>query len=486
MKLMIAALATETNTFSPMPTGRLAFEAGMLTREASRKPANLFSAALHEWRQMAEERGWEVVESLTAAAQPSGITVRAVYEAFRDEILTDLETHQPDLFLISMHGAMVADGYDDCEGDMMQRARAIMGPDRVIGLELDPHNHLTRAMVDHATLIINYKEYPHVDAPDRARELFVMAADAAEGRTHPVMAMHDCRMLSIIETMKEPGQSFVQAMKDAEGKEGILSVSLTHGFPWSDVADVGAKTLVIADGDAAKAARVAKEFADRLWSIRDGLRMDYPDISSALDTVQASNQRMITLADMGDNAGGGAPADATFVLQEVLKRGLKDVALAIFWDPVLVTMCQDAGVGARMKVRLGGKVCAESGDTVDLDVIVRGIREDMTQALGETAMDMGTGVWLEAEGVHIIVSSKRTQCFSPTVFTELGLDITTLKAMIPKSTNHFYQNFARVSPQVIHVRTPGAVTPDLTIIPFTKRDGNYWPKVENPFAQEDR
>jgi microcystin degradation protein MlrC len=481
MKLLIACLATETNTFSPMPTGRRAFEAGIVSRTATRQEGNLFTAPLHEWRRMAEERGWEVVESLSAAAQPAGITTRAVYEEFRDEILQDLKTHQPDLFLISMHGAMVADGYDDCEGDMMQRARVLMGPDKVIGLEIDPHNHLTQTMIDNATLIINYKEYPHVDAPERARELFVMAADAATGKTRPVMRMHDCRMLTIIETMKEPAMSYVQSMKDAEGKDGILSVSLTHGFPWADVADVGARTLVIADGDADKAESAAKTFADKLWDIRDGLRMDYPDIPTALDMVEASNHATITLADMADNAGGGAPADSTFFLQEILKRGMTDVAHGIFWDPVLVTMCQDAGVGARMKVRLGGKICADSGDAVDLDVTVRGIRENMTQNLGETEMAMGTGVWLDADGVHLIVSSVRTQNFSPSVYTDLGIDITTMRALIPKSTNHFYQNFEKISPQVIHVRTPGAVTPDMTVIPYTKRDDNFWPKVENPF-----
>nr|WP_255455782.1 M81 family metallopeptidase [Ruegeria sp. PrR005] len=479
--MLIACLATETNTFSPMPTGRLAFEAGMVSREATRQPAMLFSAPLHEWRRMAEEKGWEVIESLTAAAQPAGPTVRAVYEGFRDEILADIERSQPDVLLMSMHGAMVADGYDDCEGDMMARARAVMGPDKVIGLELDPHNHLTQTMLDNATLIINFKEYPHVDAPERARELFVMAADAAEGKTKPVMRAQDCRMLTIIETMKEPSKTYVQAMKDAEGKDGILSVSLTHGFPWADVADVGARTLVIADGDADKAARVAKEFADKLWNIRDGLRMDYPDISEALDIVAASNHGPIALADMGDNAGGGAPADSTFFLQEILRRGMKDIAHGIFWDPVLVTMCQDAGVGARMRVRLGGKICKESGEAVDLDVTVRAIRENMTQKLGETDMPMGTGVWLDADGVHLVVSSLRTQNFSPSVYTDLGIDITQMRALIPKSTNHFYQNFERISPQVVHVRTPGTVTPDMTIIPFTKRDGNFWPKVENPF-----
>ncbi|NBT32232.1 MAG: hypothetical protein EBT13_10145 [Rhodobacteraceae bacterium] len=226
---------------------------------------------------------------------------------------------------------------------------------------------------------------------------------------------------------------------------------------------------------------MAKEFAGKLWDIRDGIKSEYPDISTALDIVAQSNQMAITLADMGDNAGGGAPADSTYFLQEILKRGIKDVALGIFWDPVLVTMCQDAGVGARMKIRLGGKICAESGEAVDLDVTVRGIRENMTQMLGDTEMPTGTGVWLDADGVHLVVATIRTQCFSPTTFTDLGIDIDTLKAMIPKSTNHFYQNFARVSPLVIHVGSPGTVTPDMTIIPFTKRDGNYWPKVENPF-----
>ncbi|MEM7303179.1 MAG: M81 family metallopeptidase [Pseudomonadota bacterium] len=482
MKVLIACLATETNTFSPMPTGRLAFEAGLVTREATRETAMLFTAPLHEWRRMAQERRWEVVESLSAAAQPAGTTVRETYESFRDEILADIEKHQPDILLLSMHGAMVADGYDDCEGDMMQRARATMGPDRTIGLELDLHNHLTQAMLDHADLIVNYKEYPHVDAPDRARELFTLAADAAEGKISPVMCAHECRMMTIIETMKDPAKGFVQAMKDAEGKDGVLSVSLTHGFPWADVADVGSKMLVITDNDKEKAAKVAEDFTRQLQGIREGLRIKFPDIPTALDMLESATKFPVTLADTGDNAGGGAPSDATFFLEEILKRGIKDVAHGIFWDPVLVTMCQDAGVGARMRVRLGGKICAESGNAIDLDVTVRAIRENMSQQLGDIDMEVGTGVWLDVDGVHLVVSSIRTQNFSPSVYTDLGIDIEAMRVLIPKSTNHFYQNFARISPQVIHVRTPGTVTPDMTIIPYTKRDDRYWPKTENPFS----
>ncbi len=481
MKLLIACLATETNTFSPIPTGQLAFEETMISRNATEQPANLFTAPLHEWRAMAEDLGWEVIESLSAAAQPAGTTIKSAYEGFRDEILNDLDTHKPDIFLISMHGAMVADGYDDCEGDMMARARSLLGADKVIGLELDPHNHLTKMMMDNASLIISYKEYPHVDAPERARELFSLAADTAAGKINPVMRAHDCRMMTIIETMKEPAKSYVQAMKDAEGKDGILSVSLTHTFPWADVADVGARTLVIADGDAGKAAQCAQAFARKLWDIREDLRITFPDIPEALDLLEAAKEFPVTLADTGDNAGGGAPSDATFFLRQILDRGVKDIAHGIFWDPVLVAMCRDAGVGARMRVRIGGKICAESGEAIDLDVTVRAIKDDMSQKIGESDMPMGTGVWLDADGVHLVISSLRTQNFSPSVYSELGMDISKLRALVPKSTNHFYQNFERISAQVIHVRTPGTVTPDMTIIPYTKRDGNYWPKVENPF-----
>ena len=482
MKVLIACLATETNSFAPIPTGRLAFESSMVTREATKLPANLFTEPLHVWRELAEARGWEVVESLSAMAQPAGPTVREIYEEYRDEILADVEKHRPDILLLSMHGAMIADGYDDCEGDTLARARAILGPDAVIGLEIDPHDHLTPEMLANATVITPYKEYPHTDAPDRARELFAMVADTAEGKINPVMRIWDTKMITMYMTPKEPMRTFVDEMMAAEGKDGLLHLGLAHGFPWGDNPHVTSKVLAITDGDAEKAAAVAEEFGRKLWDMREELRMNFPTVSEALDRVQAANAFPMTLADFADNAGGGAPADSTYVLQEVLARGMQDVALALYWDPVLIEMCRDVGVGGQMKVRVGGKISAASGDPVDLDVVVRGIKEGMFQMMGTSKMPMGTGVWLEADGVHLILSEKRTQCFNPSVFTELGLDISTLKVMVAKSSNHFYAGFAPVSTEVIHMCGPGAITPDMTIIPFTKHDGNYWPKVENPFG----
>ena len=231
MKLVIAGLATETNSFSPIPTGRLAFEDTFVSRKATDEVPNLFSAPLHEWRRMAEERGWEVVEGLSAFAQPAGPTIRKTYESYRDEILATVREAQPDILLLSMHGAMIAEGYDDCEGDLLKRSRDILGPKAVIGLEIDPHSHLTQEMLAAADLIICYKEYPHTDSPDRARELFTLAADTAVGKIKPVMRDHDCRMITMYHTTRAPMRGFVDAMQAQEGQGAVLSVSLVHGFP---------------------------------------------------------------------------------------------------------------------------------------------------------------------------------------------------------------------------------------------------------------
>lgn len=479
MKLLIAGLATETNSFSPIPTGRLAFEEGFVGKDATAREANIFSAPLHEWRRMAEEEGWEVIESLCAFAQPAGPTIRSTYEGYRDEILADVDATQPDIFLISMHGAMIAEGYDDCEGDLLARARKII-PDAVIGLEIDPHSQVTEAMLKAADLIICYKEYPHTDTPDRARELFALAAATVRGDIRPVMASHDCHMITMYHTSRAPMRGFVDEMQTREGQSGILSLSLAHCFPWADTAHTSTRMIAIVDSDEALAQKIAQEFGEKLWNLRSEIHHDWPSIPEALDRVEAAKAHPIVLADFADNAGGGAPADSTFVLREVLARGMRDVAIGIFWDPVLVQMCRDVGAGGEMRVRLGGKVGPMSGDPVDLNVTVRAVREDMTQPMGETTMEMGNGVWLEADGVHLILSDKRTQAFHPVGFTDLGLDLSQMCAVVVKSSQHFYAGFAPIASEVIYISGPGAITPDYSNIPYTKRDGNYWPKVADP------
>jgi microcystin degradation protein MlrC len=484
MKVFIASLSTETNSFSPLPTGRLSFEEGAIAHgDATRQKLEYWSAPLHIWREAAEARGWEVEESLTAHAQPAGPTVRDDYEEFRDEILGDLKRAMPvDVVLLSLHGAMIADGYDDCEGDLIARCREIVGDKPIIGGLLDPHCHLTEAMMTGATLLVAYREYPHVDIPERAKDMFRLAAEAAEGRTRPVMRDHDCRMICAMHTPYEPMRTFVDEMIGREFEPGILSLSIAHGFPWGDHPRVGARALAITDGNAELAERTARELGEKLFSLRHEIMRPYPDIDGALDRAVAAPKGPVVLADTADNAGGGAPSDATFLLRAILERGITNVVTGIYWDPVALRICREAGEGATLKLRLGGKCGPMSGDPLDLVVTVRKLASGLTQRFGKLPSSLGETAWLQCDGVDIVINDLRTQTFHPDAFVGLGIELSDKKIVCVKSSNHFHAGFAPIASEVIHVATPGAITPDYANIPYTKRAPNYWPKVEDPFA----
>lgn len=483
MKLFIAGLSTETNSFSPLPTGMASFEEGSIHHgDATGDAVMYWTAPLHIWRDKAEDRGWQVVESLSAHAQPSGPTVKAVYEGFRDEILTDLKAAGgADVILLALHGAMIADGYDDCEGDLIARCREI-APNAVIGGLLDPHCHLTEAMLENATLLVAFKEYPHVDVPERAEDLFRLAAATAEGAIAPVMRDWDCRMVIAMPTTKQPMRGFVEDMLAREGQGGVLSLSVAHSFPWGDHPRVGTRAFAICDGNAGQAADEAARLGRKLYDLRHELYRTLPGIDAALDMAQAAPRGPVVLADMSDNAGGGAPSDATFLLRAMIERGMTGVATGLFWDPIAVRICKEAGEGATLALRMGGKCGPMSGDPLDLTVTVRKIASGLTQRFGKLPAPMGDTVWIEAAGIDIVLNDLRSQTFHPEAFEQLGIELSQRRYVCVKSSNHYQAGFNPIAAQVIGVATPGSITPDFANIPYTKRARNYFPAIEDPLA----
>ncbi|MDB5511821.1 MAG: Microcystin degradation protein MlrC-like protein [Enterovirga sp.] len=489
MKLFIATLATETNTFSPLPTGRTAFvEREFFRNDGSRQPPRHGNIPLIEWRRLGEADGHSVAESITAFAQPAGPTLRRVYEELRDTVLADLEAAMPvDGVLLFMHGAMVAEGYDDCEGDTLSRVRSIVGPAAKIGIELDLHCHLTETMRQAADVIITFKEYPHIDIADRARELYRLVTAARRGDIDPVMAFHDCRMVNMWRTPQEPVRSFVRRIQALEGQDGILSVSFGHGFPWGDVADVGAKIVVVADGDETKAATLARTLAGEVWHMRHDAETHHDSIDQGIDAAEAAVGKPVVLADVADNAGGGAPSDNTAILRRLVDRGVRDVATGCYWDPAAVQICLEAGIGAEFDLRVGGKCGVASGDPVDLRVTVRGIDEHHTEGgLSGGRARLGPSVWVEADGIHLILISIRQQTFSPDAFTGLGCTLHDKKLVVVKSTQHFRAAFEPIASAIRYVAAPGAIAPDYDRIPYTKRTEPFWPRVDDPFEGSNR
>ena len=427
--LFIASLMTETNSFAPFPTGRAAFEENVVTKQASHEPQVIAGGAMAMLRQRGEALGYEVIESLSAFAQPGGPTVRSVYEAYRDEILADLAAAGPvDMVILLLHGAMIADGYDDCEGDILQRVRALR-PDAVIGVEIDPHCHLTEAMLTNATVFVIFKEYPHIDVIDCADQLFGLCHRTRLGEIRPVAALVDVHMVSLYPTFHPPMSDIVALQRHIETEPGVLVANIGHGFPYGDVAETGTRTLVYTDGDTDLAGQHALVLARRMYAERQALTPRYPTIAEALDRAGAHNG-CVVLGDYADNAGGGAPSDSTFFLREMVARGSEHAVIGCFHDPAVAQMCADAGVGARLAVRLGGKSGPASGDPIDLMVEVMGVEPNHSQAVFGSRMGMGLAVWLRHKGIDILVNTIRSQPFNTDLFTGIGITLDGVAVML--------------------------------------------------------
>jgi microcystin degradation protein MlrC len=483
MRVFTAALGTETNTFAPIPTDLRSFEeAGLYPPGAHPDGPMLTTSPLWVLRQRAGS-DLEVVEGTCAWAEPAGMLARAAYEELRDRILAELDAALPvDAVALGLHGAMVAHGYDDCEGDLLARVRKRVGQAVPIGAELDPHCHMTDRMAEAADLLICYKEFPHTDFVERAEEVVELTLRTARGEVRPRMALFDCRMIGTFPTSREPMRSFVDEIKALEGNDGILSISIAHGFPFGDVPGMGTKVLVVTDGHAELGALMAKELGERLFAMRGQTAPPFLGIGEGIARALAIEGGPVVIADPSDNPGGGAPSDATAILRALIERRIEHAAIGPIWDPIAVQFCIAAGEGARLALRFAGKTGPASGQPIDAEVEIRRVVKGAVQTFGQSIIDMGDCAAVRIGGVDIVLTTRRRQAFGTDLFGNLGIDLAARKIVVVKSTNHFYASFAPIAKEVLYVDSEGPLPRDLRTLAFRKIERPKWPFDERPLG----
>jgi len=485
MKIFCAAFGTETNTFSPVPTsfGNFAetccYRPGEIPENSTKIGGPLYSA-----RRRVKESGWELIEGSLFNAPPSGRIVRKDYEMMRDEILGQVKAALPlDAVAMEMHGAMAAEGYDDCEGDLMERIRQLVGPEVAVGLEIDPHCHLTGKMLEACDAIILFKEYPHTDQQERAEELLDLLHATVLKKVRPRSSVFDCRMISIYHTTREPMRSFVEKMKRLEQQEHVLSISLAHGFPWGDVPGMGTRVLVITDDQAGLGNELARQLGEELFALR-GTTFNQPmALAEGIRIARESDRGVSVLSDTADNPGGGAPGDSTFVLAELFRQGVQNAALGPLWDPIAVQIATAAGLHATLPLRIGGKLGPSSGQPLDILATVTGICRNSVQTFADLSVNLGDCVAIHCQGIDVVLSSCRNQAFGLDLFTHVGINPADRKIVVVKSSHHFHAAFAPIADEIIYLDSPGALVLDFPSIPYQHLDRPMWPLVENPFIQ---
>ncbi len=483
MRIFTAALATETNTFSPICIDRRAFEASLYAPPGKHpETPTLCTAPITVGRRVTAQKGWELIEGTAAWADPAGLVNRQTYEDLRDEILGQLRAALPvDAVVLGLHGAMVADGCEDTEGDLLQRVREIVGPDVLVCAELDPHSHLTARRAAAADFFVFFKEFPHTDFVERAEDLWRIAIDTLEGRVRPVMSIFDCRMIDVFPTSREPMRSFVDKLMQIERDDAdVLSLSVVHGFMAGDVAEMGTKMLVVTNGKAEKGEALARELGLELFARRGTYRMPEIDERQAVAQALAAPAGPVVIADMWDNPGGGTAGDATVVLEELIARNATDTAIGTIWDPMAVQICMAAGEGAEIPLRFGAKSAPGTGRPIDGIVKVVKLVRNAEMRFGESFAPFGDAVHIRLHGIDIILNTTRAQSFDPSLFSVMGIDPASKKILVIKSTNHFFASFSKIASEILYCSAGTPYPNDPARTPYRRARRDIWPMTADP------
>src|SRR3990170_6308062 len=369
-------MSHETNTFSNVPTDRAQFEARNLHYgddivEAFRGTGTCLGGMI----EAAERRGVRLVPSVAAAASPAGRVTSEIYAHVKERLLADLQAAGPvDGVLLDLHGAMVPEGLDDGEGDLIEAVRKVAGPRIPVAVTLDLHGNLSEAMVKGADLLHGYKTYPHVDMAERGMEATERLLDTIAGRVHPTAALRKPPMLPPLGnqgTARGPMRRLYDLAAEMETDPRAISISVFAGFPHADIPDAGLGIVVVTDGNQALAEAKADELERAAWMHRKEFVHTGVPVKEAVAKALATNVGPIILADMADNTGGGAAGDGTEILRELLRVGAKAAVVASIWDPAAVQACVKAGVGNAVSLKVGGKVDDKHGEPVEVTGRVR-------------------------------------------------------------------------------------------------------------------
>lgn len=487
MRIAIGGISHETSTFATTRTTIKEFESGfglfrgeeMLTRF---RGANICAGGFIEG---AKKHGFELVPLLWTFAYPSGLIVREDYEALKTELLerlrADEAAHGPvDGVLLDLHGAMVVEGIDDGDGDLIASVRDVIGPDRPLIVTFDLHGNHSKKRVEEADAIIGFDTYPHIDMAERGREAADLMVAMLKGEVRPVMALKQLPMfwgVSKQVTAHPPMNEVIAKVHELETREGILSLTVATGFPWADVPEMGASVIAVANEDQTLADATAGELADWIWSHRQRWQKPFISVSEALEEGEKLGKFPIVLADHADNTGGGAPGDSTEILQTFLDRKLQDAVVLYIVDPVVAEFAHKMGVGSRLSVEVGGKSHPLQGPPVKMEAEVMAVSDgdftyDGPMYAGLTG-NMGRSAWLKQDGISVVVVTAPEQPLGPAFAKTLGIDCAAMKYIALKSAAHFRASFEPIAGSIFNVDAKAIHTHNFAELDHKKRRDFY-------------
>jgi microcystin degradation protein MlrC len=480
MRLLIAMMKHETNTFSPVPTPLERFRP--LYGEAAINAYRGTGTGLGAYLDLAEREGTEIVLPIAAGAPPSSPVEDIAYAHITETICEAVARGGFDGILLDLHGAMVTESLEDGEGQFLKRLRAV-DPKTPIAVSLDMHANLYDDIIANATVITGYRTYPHIDTYETAKLAGEILLRAIRGEVRPVMAWGNVPMLPHVMrqgTDDHPNKE-LQHRCTAMSGEGALAASLFTGFPHADITNAGLSVVLVTDGDRKLAEDLRDELLDRAWVEREAFVYKIEPLQQSVAHAKAMppsqpGEGPIVLLDHYDNCASGGTMDTTAVLAEILRQGLDDVAVFAIYDPEAVQQAIAAGIGAEVNLSIGGKIKMPAIPAESQPLMVTGTVKTISSGryrnrgpMGRgVQMDMGAAVVLDTCRAEIVLISRHVEPSDLNCLSSLGIDPLQKRYVMLKSRIHWRAGLGPMAKAVVDCAGVGVCTSDYAQLQFDK------------------
>ncbi|SHN83496.1 M81 family metallopeptidase [Bradyrhizobium erythrophlei] len=480
-RIAVGGFLHETNTFAPTKAAYADFVHGggwpaMTTGADVLKVMRNINVGLAGFIGDAQNHGWELVPTIFAAASPCAHVTKDAYERIARVIVDGIASAGPfDAVYLDLHGAMVSEHFDDGEGEILRRVREVIGDQLPLVVSLDLHANVTPQMVHHADALIAYRTYPHVDMADTGRAAARHLALLLREKARFEKAFRQLPFLIPISwqcTTDFPTKGIYEKLAAMESAT-VPTLSFCPGFPAADFAGCGPS--VFAYGKTKTDAQAA---VDRLAAIIESHERDFdgriytPDegVELAMQLSKTARKPVI-IADTQDNPGAGGDSDTTGMLRALVRNKATRAAIGAIYDPASAKAAHQAGVGAPVKLSLGGKSGirgdAPFEETFTVETLSNGKFVAPGPYFGGRDMDMGPSACLRIDGIRVVVSSHKAQLADQSMFRYVGIEPTEQAILVNKSSVHFRADFEPIAEKLLICAAPGAMPADPASLPWT-------------------
>ncbi|RTZ43213.1 M81 family peptidase [Candidimonas sp. SYP-B2681] len=479
LRIVYGGFQHETNTFAPDLADWDAFLAGggwpgLVSRDdiwPAIAGANIPAAGFVK---CAQDSGDTVIPTTWCAASPSAHVAADTYERIVAMIVDGISAALPvDAVYLDLHGAMVAQTFDDGEGELLRRVRAVVGPDVPIVASLDLHANVTSQMLREADILVAYRTYPHVDMAETGARAYQQLQRRLATGLRPKVAIRRLPFLIPICwqcTDIEPSKGLYQQLEALE--KDVTHVSFTTGFPAADFKECSPVIWAYADdqlsadaaADQLEAAVNAAEalFAGKLYSADEAVKY-------AMEK-SLSSSKPIVIADAQDNPGAGSNSDTTGMLRALLRNKAERAAIGLIIDPAAAAKIHAAGEGQRIRIAIGGNAGLADDQPFEGDFLIERLSDGKTPATGPYYhgfnLDMGLSACLLIEGVRVVLASQKVQMADQSMFRFVGVEPTEQAILVVKSAVHFRADFTPIAEEIIVGAAPGSMPMILKELPW--------------------